>query len=167
MIVACTGHRPNRLPNKETGYKLPNPTYLHVCQQLDKTLRELKPEKVISGMALGVDLWFAHIAFKLNIPFIAAIPFIGQEKAWPQSSQNTYHALLNKAAEKVIVSDGGYAPNKMQIRNEYMCDRCDKLIAVFIPTETSGGTYNCIQYAKSIGKEIVYIDPTSPKIDSF
>jgi uncharacterized phage-like protein YoqJ len=155
MIIAFTGHRPNKLGS----YKLPNPIYIHVCQQIEKVLKELKPEKVISGMAQGTDLWAANIAYKLNIPFIAAVPFIGQEKAWPEKSQKIYHNLLNKAIETVIVSDGGYAAYKMQARNEYMCKHCDKLIAVY-NGDLSGGTFNCIQYAKSIGKEIIYINPS-------
>jgi hypothetical protein len=35
----------------------------------------------------------------------------------------------------------------------------DKLIAVY-NGDLSGGTFNCIQYAKSIGKEIIYIHPS-------
>jgi len=156
-IIALTGHRPNKLPNKETGYKLPNPTYIHVCQQIEKTLKELKPEKVISGMALGCDMWFANIAHKLGIPFIAAVPFLGQEKAWPEQSQKTYHKLLKLACEVVIVCEGGYAPAKMQIRNEWMCNHCDILIAVW--DGTPGGTGNCVNFAKSVNKNIVFIDP--------
>lgn len=136
---------------------MPNPTYLYVCQQLDQALRTLSPEKVISGMALGVDQWAAHIAYKLSIPFIAAVPFEGQEKAWPAASQKTFHQLLKLASEKVIVSPGGYAAAKMQIRNEWMVDHCDLLIAVW--DGTKGGTGNCVQYAQKIGKQIYRIDP--------
>jgi uncharacterized phage-like protein YoqJ len=153
ITVAFSGHRPNKIG----GFKLPNPTYIHICRQIDKTLKELQPEKIISGMALGIDQWAANIAIKLNIPFLAAIPFEGQEKAWPASSQKTYHALLNKAAEKVIVCEGGYAAYKMQIRNEWMCNHCDILIGVW--DGTPGGTGNAIAYAKSINKEIIYINP--------
>lgn len=108
LTVAFTGHRPDKLPNKETGYKLPNPTYIHVCKEIEKVLLELRPEKAISGMALGVDQWAANICVKLNIPFIAAVPFEGQENIWPAESKRIYQLLLNKAAEKVIVSEGGY-----------------------------------------------------------
>lgn len=153
MIVAFTGHRPDKLG----GYKVPNPTYLYVCQQIDKTLRELKPEKVISGMALGVDQWAAHIAYKLGIPFIAAVPFEGQEKAWPKQSQMTFHLLLRMASEKVIVSPGDYSAAKMQVRNEWMVDHCDKLIAVW--DGTSGGTGNCVAYAQKSEKNIIRINP--------
>ena len=153
MIISCTGHRPNKIG----GYKLPNPTYIHICQQLDKILRELKPEKCISGMALGVDMWFANICVKLGIPFIAAVPFEGQEKMWPQQSQSIYNKLLSKASERVVVCDGGYSAFKMQVRNEWMCNKADALIAVW--DKTNGGTANCVKYAQSIKKEIIYIDP--------
>lgn len=154
MIVSFSGHRPDKLG----GYKLPNPTYIHVCQQIEKTLKELKPEKVITGMALGVDQWAAFIAYKLGIPFLAAVPFEGQETAWPVESQKTYHKLLKLASEHVIVSPGKYSKEKMQIRNEFMCDHCDKLIGIY-NGDTTGGTANCINYAKSVGKEIIIIDP--------
>lgn len=153
MIVSFTGHRPDKLG----GYKLPNPTYLHVCREIDKTLRELQPEKIISGMALGVDQWAANIAIKLGIPFIAAVPFIGQEKAWPLPSQKIFNKLLERAAEVVIVSEGGYSAAKMQVRNEWMVDRADKVIAIW--DGTPGGTGNCVQYAQKIGKEIIRINP--------
>lgn len=155
MIVAFTGHRPDELG----GWDLPNPTYIHVCQQIEKTLKEVQPEKVISGMALGVDQWAANIAVKLNIPFVAAMPFMGQDSVWNAESKKTFQTLLKMASEQVIVSEGGYTAAKMQTRNEYMCDNCDVLIAVFKQTETSGGTYNCVQYAKSIGRKIIFIDP--------
>jgi len=154
MIVSFTGHRPPKLG----GYKLPNPTYLHICQQIEKTLTELKPEKVLSGMALGVDQWAADIAYKLGIPFLAAVPFEGQEKEWPESARKAYHLLLSKAAERVVVCEGEYASYKMQIRNEYLVNNSDILIAVYNGDKT-GGTANCVKYAKSTGKEIVYIDP--------
>jgi len=153
MIVAFTGHRPDKLG----GYKLPNDTYIRVCQKIDAALKELKPEKVITGMALGVDQWAAMIAYKLNIPYLAAIPFEGQEKAWPEASQKTFRLLRKLASEEVIVSSGGYSADKMQVRNIWMVDHCDTLIAVW--DGTKGGTGNCIEYAKSVNKEIYYIDP--------
>lgn len=151
--VAFTGHRPDKLG----GYKLPNSTYLYVCQQIEKTLIEVKPDRIISGMALGVDQWAAFIAWKLKIPFLAAIPFINQESMWPEQSRKTYHALLKVASEQVIVSEGAYSAEKMQIRNAWMVDHCDKLIAIW--DGTPGGTGNCVKYAQAVGKEIIFINP--------
>jgi uncharacterized phage-like protein YoqJ len=158
MIVAFTGHRPDELG----GWDLPNPTYVHVCQQIEKTLKEVQPEKVISGMALGVDQWAANIAVKLNIPFVAAMPFVGQDSVWNAESKKTFQVLLNKSAEQVIVSEGGYTAAKMQVRNEWMVNHCDVLIAVYNGDPT-GGTANCVKYAESIGKKIIYIDPKLPE----
>jgi uncharacterized phage-like protein YoqJ len=155
MIVAFTGHRPQKLG----GFKLPNATYLYVCKQIDQKLQELKPEKIITGMALGVDQWAANIAYQLKIPFMAAIPFVGQELAWPEQSQKIYRALLKLAESQHIVCEGGYSAHKMQIRNEFMVDRCDKLIAIW--DGSSGGTGNCVEYAKSKNREIILIDPAA------
>jgi uncharacterized phage-like protein YoqJ len=108
-------------------------------------------------MALGVDQWAANIAYKLGIPFIAAVPFEGQEKAWPEQSQKVFNILIGKVAEVVIVSPGGYTAYKMQVRNEWMVDRADKVIAIW--DGTPGGTGNCVNYAKSKNKEIIFINP--------
>lgn len=154
MIIAFTGHRPNKL----NGYIIPNPTYLHVCKEIDRALKEFKPEKIITGMALGVDQWAAMIAHKLGIPFMAAIPFERQEAKWPEESQKTYRLLRKLASEEVIVSPGNYSAEKMQTRNEWMVNHCDKLIAIY-NSDPNGGTANCVKYAQSIQKDIYVIDP--------
>jgi uncharacterized phage-like protein YoqJ len=153
MILGITGHRPNKLG----GYKVPNPTYIRVCRKIEQNFKQLNPEKIISGMALGVDQWAAYIAIKMRIPFVAAVPFEGQEIAWPSGSQELYHKVLAKASEIVIVSSGGYKSSKLQTRNKWIVDYSDKLLAVWDGTE--GGTGNCISYAKSVKREIIYIDP--------
>ena len=155
MIIAISGHRSNKIG----GYKLPNPTYIKVCREIEKHLKELKPEKVITGMALGVDQWVAMVAHKLNIPYLAAIPFEGQELKWPEASQKTYRLLRKLAAEEVIICSGGYSSAKMQIRNEWMVNNCDILIGIW--NKSPGGTANCIEYAKNINKKIIIIDPSN------
>jgi uncharacterized phage-like protein YoqJ len=116
---------------------------------------------VITGMALGVDQWAANIARKMKIPYIAAIPFEGQESKWPKRSQRTYRALRKLAMGETIVSPGEYSVEKMQIRNQWMVDNADAVIAVW--DGTRGGTKNCIEYAKSQNKQIYYIDPRLDK----
>lgn len=157
MIIAGTGSRPPSLG----GYKLPNPIYCYVCQETEKILLNLKPDKIISGMALGYDQYLANIAIKLNIPFIAAIPFQGQDVKWPDSSRRIYNKLLTKAAEIVIVSEPGFSAKKLQIRNEWMVDHCDILLAAF--DGSIGGTRNCVNYANSINKQVIRIDTNNVK----
>ncbi len=154
MILSVTGHRPDKLGS----YKIPNPIYNYITSELRSVLLELKPEKVLTGMALGFDQYVAEMCVELSIPFVACVPFAGQERVWPQASKDKYNDLLKKACEVVVVSEGGYSPKKMQIRNEYMTNRCDCLVACY-NGDLSGGTYNCIKHAESIGKKIIVIDP--------
>jgi uncharacterized phage-like protein YoqJ len=154
MILAGTGHRNQKLG----GFQLPNPTYIKVCQAIEKNLLQLKPEKVISGMALGYDQWLANIAIKLKIPLIAAVPFKGQESVWAKASQAAYNRLLTKASEIIVVNEGGYSAHKLQLRNEWLVNHCDLLLACWNGDESSG-TYNCINYAKLKNKEIIFINP--------
>jgi uncharacterized phage-like protein YoqJ len=156
LILAGTGHRPSKLG----GYELPNPIYNYVCQETEKVLKEIKPDKVVSGMALGFDSWLAWISHRLGIPFIATIPFEGQEKKWPYKAQKLYHKLISLATEVIIVSPGGYSVEKMQIRNEFLVNLCDKLLAIW--DGTPGGTGNCVNYARGVknANDIICINPT-------
>lgn len=153
MIISCTGHRPSKID----CYNIPNQIYCYICQQTEKVLLELNPIKLITGMAIGYDQWTANIAIKLGIPFVAAVPFEGQEKKWNMLDRKRYFSLLSKASDIVYVSEPGYSAEKMQIRNQYLVDNCDMLIACF--NGTPGGTANCINYAQSKKKEIILIDP--------
>lgn len=157
MIVSFTGHRPAKLG----GYSLPNPIHKYITGELRRVLTELKPERAISGMALGVDQWAAEICIELAIPFIAAIPFKGQENYWPAESRERYYKLLAAAEATEVVNRGGYASWKMQTRNVWMVDHSDLVIAVF--DGTPGGTKNCYDYADGIGKKIIRINPQDYK----
>lgn len=145
MIVAATGHRPDKLG----GYFAPYTMRLHNLAR--GVLKHMQPEKAISGMALGWDTAWAEAALELGIPLIAAIPFKGQESRWPVESQHRYHRICGQARDVVVCSAGGYAPFKMQTRNEWMVLQCDHLIALW--DGSPGGTANCIAYAKELGRD--------------
>jgi len=148
MIICGTGHRPNKLG----GYGIETANKL--IQIASDWLREQKPTKVISGMALGWDMALASAAISNEIPLVAAVPFKGQEGKWPQGSQKEFNRLLENATSVVYVSDGGYAAWKMQVRNEWMVDNADVILALY-NGDTSGGTYNCIRYAEKKEKQVV------------
>lgn len=155
MILAATGHRPNKLGH---DYELTGEICSRIRNELENIICDYRPSKMISGMALGVDTIWAELALKHNYPLIAAIPFRGQEDAWPQASRDRYNKILNHPlTQKYIVSSGGYSSHKMQIRNEWMVDNCDVLVAVWDGSE--GGTGNCVIYAESIYKQIIRVIP--------
>lgn len=159
MIIAATGHRPDKLLK---DYNMTGPLSNWISQKFDEVFEEYSPELCISGMALGVDMIFAVSALYRSIPVTAAIPFKGQESMWPDKSKELYNKILShRLVEKVYVCDPGYSAYKMSKRNEYMVDACDVLVAVW--DGTSGGTGNCVKYARKVGKEIIHINPNDFK----
>jgi len=152
MIISFSGHRPVKLG----GYNTPNSTYNWVKEQLRNILQELKPEKCISGMALGTDTWAAEICIDMNIPFIAALPFKGHGNRWPKASQDIHAEILTKAAEVVTVCDE-MSYKAFLVRDEWMVDHGDELVAVY--DGSGGGTGHTVGYAKKVGKTIHIIDP--------
>lgn len=148
MIVAFTGHRPDKLGNWDPLH----PVVIRVKFAIQRVLIELWPKKVISGMALGVDQWAAQEAVLLGIPFVAVLPCDNPETRWPLPSQERYRELLKRAAEVVVVRPGPYHEWKMDRRNEWMVDNCDLLIAVH--DGSRGGTANCIAYAASKERDV-------------
>jgi uncharacterized phage-like protein YoqJ len=155
MKIAVTGHRPQKLGN-EYQYDGPYSTYLR--EKFREILIKEQPSQCITGMALGVDTLFCQVAIELAIPVLAAIPFPGQETRWPPASQELYTKLLsNSLVTAHLVSSGPYNSAKMQIRNEYMVDKADKLVAVW--NGSAGGTMNCVRYAEKNNKNIIRINP--------
>ncbi len=146
MILGISGHR-----------ILPQEHYNHIYIETEKYLKQLRPEKIISGLALGYDQLVAVIAFRNNIPVIGAIPFIGQENRWSEKQKITYKKIIEKCSETVIVSDGDYAVWKLMERNKYIVDHSDVVLAYF--SGQSSGTSNCVKYAETLNKQIINIYP--------
>ena len=146
MILGVTGYRPQKLG----GFILPNKTYNFVCQRTEEILKDICPDKCITGMAIGYDQYAANVCFRNNIPFLAAIPFEGQDILWKPEDRKRYRSLLNKAEEIIYVALGSYSAQKMQERNEYIVNHSDIMLACIRPNEISGGTFNCCSYAKRV-----------------
>lgn len=53
MIIAVTGHRPDKLGNE---YSMDGPYLKYIAEQFDSIIERCKPKEGISGMALGVDM---------------------------------------------------------------------------------------------------------------
>lgn len=159
--VCFTGHRPQKLG----GYDEQN----HINGPIRDAIRLFIKDKIfegysvfISGMAMGVDTWAAEEVIALrkehkHIRLVAAIPFRGQESKWPPETQRRYHNLIAQSDRVVEVCNPGYAPWKMQRRNEWMVDHSSLVFAVW--DGTPGGTANCVAYATKHEVEVVRIVP--------
>jgi uncharacterized phage-like protein YoqJ len=146
IALAFTGHRPNKLGGYSPTAQLKLRSFAQNFLAQHRGLISV----CYSGMALGWDQAVALACMDLNIPFIAAVPFEGQESAWPAQSQKEYQRILSAATKVAEVCAPGYAAWKMQTRNEYMVDHGRLLVALW--DGTTGGTANCVEYADRKGK---------------
>lgn len=142
MTIAATGHRPPKLGSYDMK------TRRALGGLAAEWLHYNQPDQIISGMALGWDQAVAGAAVLMGIPFIAAVPFPGQDSLWPEESRDRYARLLGHAQHVEYVCPT-YSVAAMQKLNEWMVDRADKMLALW--DGSFGGTHNCIVYARKKG----------------
>ena len=155
MVLCGTGHRPQSLTS--FGGSIYERAEL---TQLEQRLRDcarayltwLEPTKVVTGMALGWDTALAEAAVMVGVPLVATVPFVGQERRWSEAAQVRFHDLLASCAEVIYVSEGPYAAHKMQLRNAYMVEHSDRVLALW--NGTPGGTGHCVRYAQGSGTRV-------------
>ena len=172
LTVNVTGHR-QIVPAGEMGSPWPDSNrnvaahHKLVMGRIAEILSHWHKENdltcCISGMALGADTIFAEAVMHVKslgwpVRLIAAVPFTGQESRWNARSQQKFHAILAAADEVKVVSEGGYTPAKMQIRNEWMVNNAHFTLAVW-DGRRKGGTWNCIRYALKQGKTVWQLHP--------
>lgn len=135
---AFTGHR-----SLEEDFSL---------KKLKNTIKFLLEQGVdifYNGMAIGFDLTAAEILLsfrrKFKFKLIACIPCVEQEKYYPTDKKNLYYKLLKKADEQVVLAEA-YYKGCMQIRDKYMAERADVLVA-YCNKNTGGTAYTvkCFQ----------------------
>lgn len=174
MRVMVTGHRPNKLG----GYDVNAPLNQKVIAALKARLEDLHiahPElEACSGMALGVDQWWADLCNQLRIPWIAFVPCAEQWARWPQASKNAWEYIITGAKEVRMVSDKPYTAGCMQRRNEAMVGWACWLdketgrkgihetlpgMCVAVWNGTGGGTANAVQACHILGLDVDIINP--------
>lgn len=176
--VAFTGHRPNKIG----GYDPTAPMRVAVTEAIKNSLERAVAKYghthevvVISGGALGVDTDAAREAYKMGLRFIVAAPCRNQDKGggWSPDQRSSYAKMCAAASAElaktlagngetvkegvVYVHDGEYNYTCMQDRNVWMVDHADAVVAIW--NGSSGGTANCVNYAKKVGRPMIIINP--------
>lgn len=146
MIVAASGHRPDKLG----GYD--QRTFNALADFALKWIDLQKPSGMIIGMALGWDTACAVACTRLCLPWVAAVPFEGQDSQWGDRARNDYEKLLLCASTVHVVCERDVFEEVgpawcMQKRNEWMVDNSGGVLALW-NGDRSGGTFNCLEYAK-------------------
>lgn len=155
LTIGTTGHRPQKLGgfgSKSIGL-IYDKARECVEDQISKNGKEIK---FITGMALGWDIGIAHACVAKKIPFIAAVPFIGQEKVWPDQSKKEWKELIEQAEKIVIVADAVAVvsiPLALKKRNCWIVDNCSIMTALW-NGEKNGGTWHAVNYAQEKGRKV-------------
>lgn len=166
--TACfTGHRPNKLGGY-SGFRAEK-IQSEVKEALSNVIIKLYEQgfdTFISGGAVGVDQLAGWAVLEqmrngLELKLIIAKPFPSQDAKWPKHIQVEFNQLCNAADEIVNVSEDPYSVEKMHLRNRWMVDKSEVIIAVY--NGGYGGTKNCVDYAKETKKGLITINPYTLK----
>ena len=158
-VCSFTGHRSAKLP---WGYNEEDPRCLDLKQRIFDAVEAVYSagfKEFICGMAEGCDLYFceAVMALRAEHPEItveAAVPFEGQADKWPKAQRERYQRLICEC-DKVTLIQREYTPGCMMIRNRYMVDNSQLLIACY--DGQSGGTLNTLRYALEKGIQVLHL----------
>lgn len=146
VTAAISGHRPEKI--RDWGW---------VRDALKESFALFDVDKVVVGMAAGVDLIAAKVAHENGIPFVCAKPWAGHTArvGWKM----TYASAIRNAIEVVDVDPAQDYPGPWvyQKRNKWMVDHSDFLISVWDGSE--GGTANCVYYAYKMGVRVYNLNP--------
>lgn len=136
MLLAVTGHRPQRLKGQEKLIK----------EWAKKQLIRLQPLVVYDGMAQGADQIIAIAAKELGIPIICCYPF----------PKKNYHPIERQIINnnQIIFTSSKYSKQAYVIRDKFMVDHCDILLCVWDGIGI-GGTFLTRNYAIQKNKEII------------
>ena len=144
-----TGHRPNKMDMTEEEIK----------PLLEKAIDDAVANgyvTFITGMAQGTDIWAAEIVLdrKLvnkDIHLICALPHPGFENRRNVAEKERFNNIITNADFVKMINEH-YFTSCYQIRNEWMVDRANLVIAVF--NGSKSGTKNTVDYAKRKGVRV-------------
>ena len=147
-----TGHRPDKM---ELGEKEIKPL-------LEKVIDDAIAEgyvTFITGMAMGTDIWAAEIVLERkkrnkDLHLICALPHPNFESRRSMTEKMKFNKIVKKADLVKEINDHYFA-GYYQVRNEWMVDRSNLVIAVF--NGQKSGTKNTVDYAKGKGVNMVNV----------
>ncbi|MBQ8295786.1 MAG: DUF1273 family protein [Clostridia bacterium] len=113
-------------------------------------LIQLGAKTFYNGVAMGFDLLAAEAVIALkgrysDIKLVVCIPCYGQEKNFSAEDKQRYVDIVKAADEQVMMS-AYYYRGCMQVRDRYMVDRADVVLAYCI--KSTGGAAFTVGYCK-------------------
>lgn len=165
-VTCCfTGHRPQKL-----GFRFDENS--NECRNLKSSLKAEIINAInqgykffICGGGLGVDMYASNIIIDLKseYPYISlhlALPCHNHTKLWKKEQTLAFKKIMSLSDKIIYVSEKDYFEGCMIIRNKYMIDNSNLLVAAF--NGSPGGTKQTLEYAKKSYINIVVIEQKIP-----
>ncbi len=145
MRLMISGHRRSKLENYD---------YRWIKEQIEIALKNINDSVgqllCYSGMADGVDLWFCEACNFLDIPYIACVPFEGQDEYMLDADKWNRQQMIEAAAEH------------KDVKNSWMVERAD--MAIIVWDGNKGGTHNVLQQLVEKKRGFIWINPVAKKV---
>lgn len=162
---AITGHRPAKLrlgrEYSAASFRLRKKIYLQLVELYHKGVH-----RFLLGGALGVDLWAGELLLSMkekmdfsDLEWALALPFEGYDKRWREQDRKRMEVIRAHSAEIVVVGDGVNPTRCYRLRNQYLVDHADCLLAVYDPSFSRSGTGMTLRYAEQKGLPLFVISP--------
>ena len=156
MIVAFSGHRPEKLPwgGNELDQRC-QALRIRMGQAVDDLIAR-GADTFLCGMARGCDFLFAEAVLRRmeedpDLSLEGWVPCVSQPDRWGEADRARYDRLL-RSCTRVYLLEERYSDGVMLRRNRAMIDRADLLLTVWDGTE--GGTAASVRYASRLGKPV-------------
>ncbi len=158
--VCFSGHRPKKLPFEGNENNIEVKMLMQkLYDEIDLSIKE-GYTRFISGMAKGVDLWAAKYIVELKrrdypLELVCAVPYKELAKSWKGTFKQDYDLIVDNADEIIYISEE-YTFKCLLVRNKYMVDNSEKLIAMV--SDYKSGTGQTIKYANKNKLEVKIIN---------
>lgn len=140
MIIAITGHKPERIKGKEKDIEL------WLEGQFKNFKACYKDVTLLTGMSRGVDQMAALIAIKNGIKVICYF-------AYPRTLDKTEQYIVNNAIDVIYFSKEYENRGTYLKRDQALVEKSDVLLVVFDGNPV-GGTFYTYSYGVSLNKSI-------------
>lgn len=158
--ICFSGHRPEKLPFKGDDLSPVTGAIKSILYKEITECIESGYNRFITGLARGVDNWAADIVIDFksrgyDIFLLCVLPYRTYGSEWRGFDKWNLSHILEKADETVTICDE-YNKDCMRLRNNYMVDNSEKLIAVV--SNYKSGTGQTIRYAQKKALDVKIID---------
>ena len=163
MKLSFTGHRPESLPFGDDESSAASVRMKDMIYNEIKNCAANSYDTFLNGGARGGDIIFAEQVLLVkaieypNIRLITVVPHEGQANSWSEAWRERYFRIHEFSTE-VITLASRYSRDCYHVRNRYLVDNADKLLALYNGGAT-GGTAYTVKYAHEKNREIIVIDP--------